>query len=183
MTTDSERVEAALREEISRQTDGDWPIEDTDVVDCEIDFAALARAAIASLSSIPAQQEDRERLFQALRHGDEDHQAWLREAIEAFAAGHPTPAPRGQGNKEKRIAELEAQLAAAQQEEGETMLVVRSSPLQVAMPDDWRSCAHEWALYGDGGDLGGNRFEVQCRKCKCPGDFEEDHLEVVWPTT
>jgi hypothetical protein len=52
-------------------------------------------------------------LFQALRHGDADHQDWLADAISAFFARTPIPAPRGQGNKERRIAELEAQLADA----------------------------------------------------------------------
>jgi hypothetical protein len=65
----------------------------------------------------------------------------------------------------------------------ETLLVVKSEPLAVALPEDWRACQHLWEVYGDGGDLGGNRTEVICRKCKCPGDYEEDHGSIVWPTT
>ena len=52
-----------------------------------------------------------ESLFQAISHGDEEHRSWLKDAIEAHFAGHPTPAVRGSGNKEARIAELEKQLA------------------------------------------------------------------------
>jgi hypothetical protein len=54
-----------------------------------------------------------ERLFLALKHGDQDHQDWLREAITAFYADQPVPAPRGSGNKERRIATLEAALKQA----------------------------------------------------------------------
>jgi hypothetical protein len=53
-----------------------------------------------------------ERLWSATKHGDEDHHTWLRDAYTAFFAGEPVPAPRGRGNKEARIAELEAQVAA-----------------------------------------------------------------------
>lgn len=34
------------------------------------------------------------RLFEFIKHGDEEHQAWLREAIVAFLAGAPRPATR-----------------------------------------------------------------------------------------
>lgn len=37
---------------------------------------------------------DRAALFEFLRHGDENHQAWLREAIDAFFDGRERPAPR-----------------------------------------------------------------------------------------
>jgi hypothetical protein len=36
----------------------------------------------------------RARLFEYLKHGDEKHQAWLREAIEAFFDHKPRPEPR-----------------------------------------------------------------------------------------
>lgn len=49
-----------------------------------------------------------ERLFAAIAHGDEDHRAWLREAIDAFFSGQSVPAPRGQGTKEAEIARLSA---------------------------------------------------------------------------
>jgi hypothetical protein len=71
----------------------------------------------------------------------------------------------------------------AEKLKAEARLIVKSSPLNVPLPADWATCEHEWEIYGDGGDLGGNRTEVICRKCKCPGDYEEDHWEVVWPTT
>lgn len=45
-------------------------------------------------------------LFDAIKHGDDDHKTWLKEAIDAHFAGQPVPRPRGQGNKEKLIGEL-----------------------------------------------------------------------------
>lgn len=33
-------------------------------------------------------------LFEAIKHGDEKHQEWLWEAIQAFATGKPIPPPR-----------------------------------------------------------------------------------------
>lgn len=47
-----------------------------------------------------------ERLWLATKHGDADHQQWLRDAFTAFFAGQPVPAPRGKGNKEALIASL-----------------------------------------------------------------------------
>lgn len=51
-------------------------------------------------------------LYDALAHGDEEHRAWLREAITAHFSGKPIPPPRGSGSKEaleKRNAELEGE--------------------------------------------------------------------------
>lgn len=39
-------------------------------------------------------------LFDAIKHGDEDHRAWLKEAIAAHFAGQPVPPARGRGRKE-----------------------------------------------------------------------------------
>jgi NTP pyrophosphatase (non-canonical NTP hydrolase) len=47
--------------------------------------------------------DEAEALFQSLRHGDEDHQAWLREAIAAYYSGAPVPSPRGSGRKQALI--------------------------------------------------------------------------------
>ncbi len=33
----------------------------------------------------------------AILHGDDDHRAWLRAAVEAFIARKPIPGPRGKG--------------------------------------------------------------------------------------
>lgn len=52
----------------------------------------LARAAIAVKTlGTPTRTE----IYEALKHGDEEHQAWLREAIAAVFDGDPIPAPRG----------------------------------------------------------------------------------------
>lgn len=32
-------------------------------------------------------------LFEALKHGNEQHQAWLKEAIECWCNGRPVPPP------------------------------------------------------------------------------------------
>jgi hypothetical protein len=67
--------------------------------------------ALATLpSSSEAQRDKVSTLFAAIQHGDKDHRAWLKEAIDAHFAGNPVPAPRGSGRKEQRIAELEAAL-------------------------------------------------------------------------
>lgn len=90
---------------------------------------AFARHRLAALSTRPASTGEEvlaEKLFHDLKHGDEDHQAWLREAILASLLDRPIPEPRGQGRKEARIAELEALLEgsrpASTGEEVETFL-------------------------------------------------------------
>lgn len=35
-----------------------------------------------------------DQLYEALAHGDDEHRAWLREAIDNFFAGKPVPPPR-----------------------------------------------------------------------------------------
>jgi hypothetical protein len=60
--------------------------------------------------STAASPEIIESLHAAIAHGDEDHRAWLKDAINAHFAGQPIPAPRGMGTKERRIAELEEAL-------------------------------------------------------------------------
>lgn len=49
-------------------------------------------------------------LYDALKHGDDEHKQWLKEAITAWYDDLPIPEPRGNGNKEKRIAELEREI-------------------------------------------------------------------------
>ena len=39
--------------------------------------------------------EEGNRLYEAIKHGDDDHKDWLKEAIEAFIMGWPIPEPRG----------------------------------------------------------------------------------------
>jgi hypothetical protein len=48
--------------------------------------------------------------------------------------------------------------------------------------EDWDNCAHEWEPRGDF-DLGGNRTEVECIHCGCPGERNNDTGEVYWPAT
>ena len=48
----------------------------------------------------PIIKEFADGLFNALKHGDSEHQAWLREAIEAYLEQKPVPAPRGQAMSE-----------------------------------------------------------------------------------
>lgn len=52
----------------------------------------------------------RKALFDAIKQGDQNHQDWLREAIDSHFAGRPVPEPRGKANSEKRIADLEAEI-------------------------------------------------------------------------
>lgn len=53
-------------------------------------------------------------LFDDIKHGDPDHQAWLKKAILDHFNGLPVDPPMGKGNKEilqAKIKELETQLA------------------------------------------------------------------------
>ena len=45
-------------------------------------------------------------LFNAIKHGDEEHRTWLKEAIGNHFAGLPVPPPRGKGNTEKMQADI-----------------------------------------------------------------------------
>ena len=51
-------------------------------------------------------------LFDAIKHGDQEHQDWLRKAIDAHFAGRPVDRPSGKGSQE-RIAELEGAINSA----------------------------------------------------------------------
>lgn len=46
-------------------------------------------------------------LYAAIRHGDDDHQEWLYEAIYAFFHDQVVPPVKGLGNKEAKIKALE----------------------------------------------------------------------------
>ncbi len=45
-------------------------------------------------------------LYEALKHGDEEHQIWLHEAIHAWFQRKPVPEPRGSGTKDKLYKEV-----------------------------------------------------------------------------
>ena len=60
------------------------------------------------VDALEAQQAGAGTLFDAIKHGDGQHQAWLKEAITNHFAGLPVPVPRGKGNKEKMQAVVEA---------------------------------------------------------------------------
>lgn len=49
-------------------------------------------------------------LYEALKHGDTDHSAWLYDAIYAYFHDQVIPPVRGSGNKEALIADLMARL-------------------------------------------------------------------------
>lgn len=49
-------------------------------------------------------------LHGAIAHGDDEHRAWLLDAILAFSEGCPIPAPRGSFTLRARVADLEADL-------------------------------------------------------------------------
>lgn len=55
----------------------------------------------------------RDGLFDAIAHGDGEHRAWLKAAIDAHFEGEPVPPVAGNGTKEallKRVGELEGAL-------------------------------------------------------------------------
>lgn len=46
-------------------------------------------------------QKTIDELYKALAHGDDEHKAWLKEAITAYFNGKPIPPPRDNKTKEK----------------------------------------------------------------------------------
>lgn len=42
-----------------------------------------------------------ETLYDAIKHGDQEHQDWLKEAIDLHLQGKQVPEVRGKGNKEQ----------------------------------------------------------------------------------
>lgn len=63
-----------------------------------LEAQAEAQALRATLAH---ERRLRQSLFNAIAHGDEEHRAWLAEAIAAHFAGKRVPKPRG-GNKKAR---------------------------------------------------------------------------------
>ncbi len=46
----------------------------------------------------------------------------------------------------------------------------------------WDDCfEHDWKEVDS--DIGGNRTDVVCRKCGCPGERDDKTGEVFWPAT
>jgi len=75
----------------------------------EFRYPPVLREQIRTLAdALERQQAVAYSLFDAIKHGDDEHQAWLREAIANHFAGLPIPLPRGKGNKEKMQAVVEA---------------------------------------------------------------------------
>lgn len=65
------------------------------------------------MASEEAFMRDRwETLFDAIAHGDDEHRAWLKQAIEDHFAGRPVQPVRGKGRSEARLAEIRAMRAA-----------------------------------------------------------------------
>ena len=56
-----------------------------------------------------------EALIAAISHGDDEHRAWLSEAIHAFWKSEPVPPPRGSGRKDAEIQRLREALTVARQ--------------------------------------------------------------------
>lgn len=48
---------------------------------------------------------------------------------------------------------------------------------------DWNECDHDWIVDPGDHDIGGNRTQMVCKKCGCPGERSDDTGEIYWPTT
>lgn len=46
---------------------------------------------------------------------------------------------------------------------------------------NWTECEHEWRELDT--DIGGERTDVVCSKCDCPGERDDRTGEVFWPAT
>lgn len=62
---------------------------------------------------LSALRERRDTLLAAIQHGDDEHQAWLKDAIAAHFTGQAVPEPRGRGNKDVLRERVEALEGAA----------------------------------------------------------------------
>ena len=75
---------------------------------------AFARHRTEATHPLPAEIADLRQctasLWDAIKHGDDEHRVWLKEAIDAHFAGEVIPEPRGKGRKEAEIADLRDQL-------------------------------------------------------------------------
>lgn len=63
---------------------------------------------------------------------------------------------------------------------------MQTQPDQAAVgrkPPSWNECEHDWQERSGDYDLGGNRQEVVCVKCQCPGERDLTDGEVFWPAT
>lgn len=124
------------------------------------DFIAHAPTDIATLLSALDTQERtigelRERegsLFNAIKHGDEEHRQWLKTAIDAHFAGDRVPPPTGKGNKEAALAErdrtiTELREALAGEREACAKVAENLRVRDAFEPFDagWTSCADEIA--------------------------------------
>lgn len=79
-------------------------------------------------------------LFNAVRHGDAEHETWLQQAIADHFAGRPVERPKGMGNKER----AEAAEAHAVELAGALDKIARSGPVDRKGNDDaeagWSWC-------------------------------------------
>lgn len=57
-------------------------------------------AIIDLIAAVEALRDHVASLFNAIRHGDAEHETWLEQAITDHFAGHPVERPRGKGNRE-----------------------------------------------------------------------------------
>jgi hypothetical protein len=105
-------------------------------------------------------------LFDAVAHGDDEHRAWLREAIDAHFNGAAMPEVRGGSAKDALVASLTAQLA-AKGEEVERLRpdaekwreLMEATKLKAMVPQECDRCD------GVGWHEGGMVLETTCQRC------------------
>lgn len=57
-------------------------------------LTAPAQAATINVVGMTAAQASANSLYEAIKHGDQEHRAWLKEALDNWFAGKPVPPPR-----------------------------------------------------------------------------------------
>lgn len=62
--------------------------------ECSGGYETLEKELAAANASLARVVEARDSLFAAIQHGDAEHRAWLKEAIDAHFAGKPVPPTR-----------------------------------------------------------------------------------------
>ncbi len=88
---------------------------------------------LAEIAHLQARQQE---LFDAIAHGDDEHRAWLKAAIDAHFADQPIPPATGAGTKEARIAHLQARVG-----ESETVIEAARAFIE-ACPTDSHDRPH-----------------------------------------
>lgn len=125
-----------------------------------------SRAEIARLSDAGA-------WFEFIKHGEQDHQDWLREALQAFVSGEPKPSPRGLGRHDAEIARLRTEIDALDndvQKEGEALAAATQQCAKLEALLGAAACPNQNC---EAGVIAWNTGPEQCQWC-------DERAKAIW---